>query len=116
MLQLFGGNDAPGGRAEIILEAVGNHHDAVTARTLSRLDDEIPMGFHHPVQGADALFGGNGAVQLRHPNARIQRHLLGLQLVVHQRIETAFVITENVITVALVDPHYATGTQGLAGL
>ena len=78
MFQLFGGHDAPGGRTEIIFKAIGNHHDTVTARPLGRLDDEIPMGLHHPVQGGNTLLRGDRSVQFRHPDARIQRHLLGL--------------------------------------
>ena len=115
VLQLFGGNDASGSGAEIILEAIGNHHDAVTAGPLRGLDYEIPVLLHYPVQGADTLLGGDGAVHVRHTDSRIQRHLLGLNLVVHQRVQAALVITQDVIAIALINAHDATGAQGLAG-
>ena len=85
MFQLFGGHDAPGGRTEIIFKAIGNHHDTVTARPLGRLDDEIPMGLHHPVQGAidqgrDVLFDidWQGAQQIQ--NSALGPHTLSIFL------------------------------------
>src|SRR5690606_18314218 len=68
---------------------------------------ELRMIAHDLGEGANVVLRANHAVQRRHRDARRDRELFGLQLVVYQRIATARIEAQDVIAVALVQPEHA---------
>ena len=97
-----------GGGTPVVTEAVGNHDNAVPAGTLRRLDNKIPMPGEQRSEAGNITLGFNYPVQRRNPHAGINSTLLGQQLVIHQRIQVALVVTQDQLAVALVNPKHAT--------
>ncbi len=116
MLDFLVAHDLARYRAVTVLEAVGDHQDAVTAGTLGRLDDEVAAPADDLVQLVDLLLGLDDAVHFRHMDTGRQGALLGDDLVVDDRVQAALVVLEHIVRVAPVDAHDAPGLQGFPGL
>ncbi|MNG07361.1 hypothetical protein D3C84_906560 [compost metagenome] len=116
MLDFLVADDLAGHRAIAALEAVGDHQNAVAASALGRFDHEVVAPANDLVEVVDFLFGGNHAIQLRHMNAGSDGALLGDDLVIDNRVQTALVVLQHVVRVAPIDAHDAPGFQGLPGL
>ena len=114
-LQLLGADHTTGRTPVVALEAVGDHHDAIAAGALGRLDHEVAVGLDNALELTDALLGINDAVHVRHLDAGVQGQLLGADLVVHQRVQAPVVVGQHIVAVALVDAHHATAAQGPPG-
>ena len=116
MLDLFMADDLARDGAKTVFEAVRNHQNAVTACTLGRLDHEVAAITDDVIELFDFFFGGNHAVHFRYVNTGLDSAFLGDDLVIHDRIQTAFVVLEYVVRIAPIDAHDAPGFQGLPGL
>ena len=99
-----------------IFETVGDHQNAVAARTLCGLDHEVVTATNDVVEFFDFFLGGDHPVHFRYVNPRLDGALLGNDLVIHNRIQAALVVLEYVVRIAPIDAHDASGFQGLPGL
>ncbi len=94
-----------GAAVRLVEEAVllaQDHQDPLAAGAARRLDAEARPILHQLGDAAHVVLGTDGADQFRHRHPRIQRDALGLQLVIHQRIEAARIVAADVGVVALV--------------
>ncbi len=116
VLDLLVADDLARHRAVAVLEAVGDHQDAVTTGALRRLDDEIAAPTNDLVELLDLFLGLDDAVHFRHMDAGRQGALLGDDLVIDDRVQVALVVLQHVVRVAPVDTHDAPGLQGFPRL
>ena len=116
MFDFFVADDLARHGAKAVFEAVSNHQDAIAARALCGLDHEVRAATDDVIEFLDFFLGGDHPVQLRHINAGGNGALFGDDLVIHNRVQAAFVVLEYVVRIAPIDAHDALGFQGLPGL
>ena len=103
--------DVAADRAIAIAAAPCDHDDAVARAAVRRLERELVVTAHDVGQRANVVLRLDDAIELRHGDARLQRQALGLELVVHQRIQAARIEARDVVAIALVQAEHAFAEQ-----
>src|SRR5690606_29479012 len=100
-------------RAVARAAAPGDDDDTVARAAVRRLQYELRVVAHDLGERANVVLRANHAIQRRHRDARRDRELFGLQLVVYQGIAAARIEAQDVIAVALVQPEHAFFLQAM---
>ncbi len=101
-LQILAVAGAAVGLVEEAVFLAQDHQDPLAAGAAGRLDAEARPLLDQLGDAGHVVLLADGADELRHRHPRIQRDALGLELVIHQRVETARVVAADVGVVALV--------------